>query len=240
MYKNIVILFILPWTILFSYPADNAKNKDRGHTVPEVKIERPDESRAFKWGSRIRYEITVSDEQDGDSRYGEINPNEVLLEITYVPDEKNDVDIEGLEEHKGLSIIRNSTCFSCHADKTSLVGPSFSDIADRYAPDHDTLERLGKQIRNGSSGQWSSIEMPPNEELTPEESVEVADYILKQGSRKDRWIYPGLDGVFRIIDKPENVEQGFYILTASYVNHGTEGEPGTRLRGEQSIILNIE
>lgn len=240
MYKNIVILFILPWTIFFNYPAGSEKYKTREQSAPEVKIERPDESRVFQWGSRVRYEITVSDEQDGNSRYGEINPNEVLLEITFVPDENNDVDIAGLKEHKGLSIIRKSTCFSCHADKTSLVGPSFSDIADRYDPDNDTLERLGKRIRNGSSGQWSSIEMPPNEALTKKESEAIADYILKQGSRKHRWIYPGLDGVFRIIDRPENVKQGIYMLNASYVNHGTEGEPGTRLRGEHSIMLIIE
>ncbi len=240
MYKNIIILFILPLTIFIGYPTGNEKNKGREQSAPEVKIERPDDNRVFQWGSRVRYEITVSDEKDGDSRYGEINPDEVLLEITYLPVENIDVDIANLEEHKGLSFIRKSTCFNCHADKTSLVGPSFSDIADRYEQDNGTLELLGKRIRNGSSGQWSSIEMPPNDALTREESEAIADYILKQGSRKYRWIYPGLEGVFRIIDKPENIEQGIYILTASYVNHGTEGETGTGLRGEHSIELKIE
>jgi cytochrome c len=255
MHKNIVILLILPLAIILDYQSGGEKLNGRKHTLPtefnqgetspEVKIEQPDGSRSFQWGSRVRYEIRVSDEQDGDSRYGEINPNEVLLEITYLPGkkdqlEKNKADISGSKEHKGLSIIRKSACFSCHADKTSLTGPSFSDIADRYTPDADILERLGKRIINGSTGQWGNFGMPPNEELTLEESVAIADYILKQGSRKDRRIYSGLEGVFQIIDKPENDEQGMYILTASYISHGTEGVPGTGLRGEHSVVLEIE
>lgn len=255
MHKNIVILLILPLAIILNYQSGGEKLNDREHTLPtefnqgqtppEVKIEQPDGSRSFHWDSRVRYEIRVSDEQDGDSRYDEINPNEVLLEITYLPGEKSQLekdkaDLAGSDEHQGLSIIRKSACFSCHADKTSLVGPSFSDIAGRYNPDTDILQRLGKRIINGSTGQWGNFGMPPNEELSLEESMAIADYILKQGSRKDRWIYSGLEGVFQIIDKPENDEQGMYILTASYVSHGTEGVSGTGLRGEHSIVLEIE
>lgn len=255
MYKYIVILLILPWVTLLSYLMDWERINDRkqilppelkqDQTPPEVTIEQPDESRSFPWGSRVRYEITVSDEQDGDSRYGEINSNEVVLEITYVPGEKSQLEkkragISGLEEHEGLSIIRKSACFNCHADKISLTGPSFSEIADRYNPDPVILERLGKRIINGSAGQWGSFGMPPNEELSREEGMLIADYILKQGSRGDRWIYPGLEGVFQIIDKPDHDERGIYVLTASYINHGTEGEPGTGLRGEDSIVLEIE
>lgn len=250
MLKNIAILLILPWSAILHYQTDWEKTNGRDRTLPPglkqnqtppvVKIEQPDKSRSFEWGSRVRYEISVSDEQDGDSRYGEINPGEVLLIITYLPIEKNKADTPGSEEHKGLSIIRKSACFSCHADKTSLTGPSFSDIADRYNPDTGILERLGKRIINGSSGQWGNFEMPPNEDISPEESVAIADYILEQGSRKDRWIYTGLEGVFQIIDKPENDEQGIYILTASYVNSGPDGEPGSGIRGEHSIVLEIE
>lgn len=256
MHKYIVILLILLWTTLLNYQLDWERINNREDTLstefnqdqtpPEVKIEQPDDSRSFHWGSRVRYEIRVSDEQDGDSRYGEINPYEVLLEITYLPGEKknqlekNKTDLAGSDEHQGLSIIRKSACFSCHADKTSLVGPSFSEIADRYNPDIDILEHLGKRIINGSSGQWGNFGMPPNEELSLEESVAIADYILKQGSRNDRWIYSGLEGVFQVIDKPENDEQGIYILTASYVNHGIKDEPDTGLRGDHSIVFEIE
>lgn len=255
MAKHIVILLILPWATILSDQSGGEKITNREQTSPpglkqdppppEVRIEQPDASGSFQWGSSVRYEISVSDEQDGDSRYGEINPKEVLLEVTYVPVEKkqlekNKADRAGSENHEGLSIIQTSACFSCHADKTSLVGPSFSDIAERYNPDTGNVERLGNRIRNGSSGQWGDVGMPPNEDISRAESVAIADYILKQGSRKDRWIYPGLEGVFQIIDKPENAEQGSYILSASYTRHSTDDSAERRLRGNHTIVLGIQ
>lgn len=214
-------------------------------STPEVKIILPDENSIFQWGARVRYEISVSDAVDGESRYGEINPDEVLLEIKYLPVKKDHVAIEKSgyrvsEEHTGLTLMRKSTCFSCHADKTSLVGPSFSAIADRYAPEPETLQQLGMHIVEGSSGVWGDFEMPPHENITFEEAEKIVRYILEQGERKNQWVYPGLEGIIQIIEKPEQYETGLYFLTASYINHTEGKESGAGIRGEHSIVLEIE
>ncbi len=88
-------------------------------------------------------------------------PSEVLLDVEYLPGTPGD----GLEpvrsaaraDEPGLAILRKSACLNCHADKTSLVGPSFSAIADKYGDSEETIARLGRHIRNGSSGSWGSL-----------------------------------------------------------------------------------
>lgn len=67
--------------------------------------------------------------------------------------------------------------------------------------------------------------MPSHPDFTPEEAAQIADYVLEQGGNKYRWVYPGLEGAFRIIEKPETDSQGVYILTASYTSRCTTAAP---------------
>ena len=214
-----------------------------GNTAPVVTIVQPDASRTWQWSAQFRYAITVTDKEDGDSAFGEIMPSEVLLDVEYLPGTPGD----GLEpvrsaaraDEPGLAILRKSACLNCHADKTSLVGPSFSAIADKYGDSEETIARLGRHIRNGSSGSWGSLPMPPHPNLSPQQTQDVARYIVEQGRRRHRWIYAGLEGVIRIIDRPDDDGVGFYRLTASYLDNGVAGGEGTSRRGEHSITLRL-
>jgi cytochrome c len=239
-----IIALILSFSFLLNSgtpPGDQQKDQSE----PEVSIDLPTESRNYSWGSQVRYSISVSDEIDGESRFGEINPNEVLLEVEYLNVKSNQInsarsEYETSDAHGGLTLIRKSDCFSCHADKVTLVGPSFSDMSDRYEPDSPTLQMLGKHIIEGSSGDWGDLPMPPHDSISMEEAMEMADYILKQGNRENRWIYSGLEGIFRVIEKPDSVDSGIYRLTASYINSGTESVPDSGIRGEHTIFIKIE
>lgn len=215
------------------------------NTPPIVTIVSPQENDIYSWNDPVRYVITVSDAEDGASKYGEITPNEVLLEIEYRSAASSHSDSlfsssAYTEEIAGLSGIRKSTCFNCHADKTTLVGPSFSQIAGRYERNQATVEQLARHISEGSSGIWGELVMPPHSQFTLEETKEMAAYILTQGSDPERWVYPGLEGVFRIREKPGEVESGLYILTASYLDNGAGGVPGSALRGETSIVIRVD
>ncbi len=52
--------------------------------APIVKILSPKNNSSYSSNSAIPYEISVSDKEDGESKYQEINPKEVFLEIKYV------------------------------------------------------------------------------------------------------------------------------------------------------------
>lgn len=208
---------------------------------PVVTIAQPDPSRPFGWGGQFRYAITVSDREDGESAFGEIRSHEVLLEVEYLPASDRDETpaSSGRDEPAGLALLQKSTCFTCHADKTSLVGPSFAAIAAKYADDREAIDRLERHVREGSSGTWGTLPMPPHSHFSPSEATAVVRYVLDQGRQRHRWVYPGLEGVVRIIDRPDGAAAGRYRLTASYLDNGLAGVPGTAKRGGHSITLDI-
>jgi cytochrome c len=188
------------------------------------------------WNTQVRYMISVSDPKDGDSRFGEIDARASLMEIEYFPagDEREGKEaIKTKEEHKGLSLMARSTCFGCHADKTRLAGPSFAEIAQRYKNNAATVKELGSHILSGSTGIWGNQMMPAHPDLTLEQAAQIAEYILIQGGNKNRWIYSGLEGTFRTVEKTKNSEQGIYVLTASYTST-------SNIRGEQSLLFKIK
>lgn len=197
----------------------------------------------LQWGSQFRYAITVSDREDGASAFGEITSHEILLEVEYRPSAGSDgisPVAPRADDPAGLAVIRKSTCFTCHADKTSLVGPSFSAIAEKYGGDAETLARLGRHIRSGSSGNWGALAMPPHSHLSEGDALAAARYIVEQGSQRHRWVHVGPEGIVRIIDKPSDADTGTYTLTASYLDNGIGGAPDTRKRGEHSMTFVIK
>jgi cytochrome c551/c552 len=211
-----------------------ASQKD---SVPKVELVLLGEKNPYSWDSQIRYAIKVSDENDGDSRYGEINGNAVLLEIEYLPMADEEIfktrKKVSEKEHEGLTLMKSSSCFACHADKTQLTGPSFSKITKKYEKTSANIKSLAGKITKGSSGVWGSSIMPANPDFTEKEAEGIADYILTQGGKKNNWILPGLEGVFQIIKKPNNSAKGVYILTASYKSK-------SGVIGWDSVILDIE
>lgn len=226
-----------PATAFFDRQA--AGTTPSSNTAPTVRIVRPDDSRPLRWGGQFRYAITVADKEDGDSAFGEIAAPGVLLEVAYGPAGVN-ASPDSPAEPPGLTVLRQSACLNCHADKTSLVGPSFAAIAEKYEDNAETIARLGRHIQTGSSGNWGSLPMPPHAHLSERETQDIARFILDQGRNRHRWLYSGFEGVIRIIDKPDGVESGLYTLTASYLDKGIEDAADTRKRGEHSIVLRIE
>lgn len=208
-----------------------------GNSPPVVRITRPADTQVLQWGAPFRYAITVSDREDGESASGEIPPHQIVLEVEYRRPAELDARSRRADEPAGLKVMRTSTCFTCHADKISLVGPSFSAIAERYGNDLETLRRLAGHIRSGSSGLWGSLAMPPHSHLSEDEAMAAARFIVTQGSQRNRWVYAGVEGVIRIVDKPADGTAGTYTLTASYLDNGIGGVPDTRRRGEHSVTF---
>ncbi len=223
--------------------AFTSKKKSVDNNPPKVSITTPGNNGKFNWNSIIRYRISVSDKEDGSSEYNEITANEVLLEVLYLPDsskaekylsEKARMDTE----HPGLSLIKNSGCFNCHAAKNKLIGPSFDLIAKQYPYNPGTIEMLTRKVINGSSGVWGDTPMPANPTLKTEQARQIISWTLKNNLNPNLIYFPGMEGTFRTKEKPANdAGKGVYILTASYTDHGVKGSPQVRKYGKYSILL---
>ena len=79
--------------------------------------------------------------------------------------------------------MQKSDCLSCHAQNQKIIGPSFRDIATKYQKDPNALSKLIKAVKNGSSGQWGAIPMPPHPTLSEDEIKKIITGILSLGGQ---------------------------------------------------------
>jgi cytochrome c len=53
-------------------------------------------------------------------------------------------------------------CQACHVIDRKLIGPAYKEVAAKYAGDSAALAKLEQKVKNGGSGVWGAIPMPPN------------------------------------------------------------------------------
>jgi len=75
------------------------------------------------------------------------------------------------------ALATSKNCLACHAIDRKLVGPSYQDVAARYAGQKDAVSRLAEKIQKGGAGSWGPVPMPANP-VTPEEAKTLATWVL--------------------------------------------------------------
>ena len=70
------------------------------------------------------------------------------------------------------------SCLACHAAATKLVGPAYKDVAAKYKDDKGAVDTLVKSIRNGGSGRWGDLAMPPQPQVPEADAKKLAEWIL--------------------------------------------------------------
>ncbi|NAZ23025.1 MAG: c-type cytochrome [Thermocrinis sp.] len=68
-------------------------------------------------------------------------------------------------------------CFACHDVNAKKVGPSYKDVANKYAGKADAVNYLADKIKKGGAGVWGNVPMPP-QNVTDEEAKKLAEWIL--------------------------------------------------------------
>src|SRR5690554_7899067 len=75
-------------------------------------------------------------------------------------------------------ILTKNACLACHAVENKLIGPSYRDVAGKYADEAGAAETLAQHIKQGSSGIWGPIPMPPNAAISDDDLAKVVDWVL--------------------------------------------------------------
>jgi cytochrome c551/c552 len=76
------------------------------------------------------------------------------------------------------ALFKNENCSACHAPSAKLVGPSIADIATKYKGQSGAQEKLMAKVKNGGSGVWGAIPMPPQAQLSDEDRAALVRWIL--------------------------------------------------------------
>jgi sulfite dehydrogenase len=69
-------------------------------------------------------------------------------------------------------------CTLCHGLDKKIVGPALKDIAAKYRNDPAAQARITEQVRQGGSGKWGPMLMPPFPTVAEEEIKILSDWIL--------------------------------------------------------------
>jgi len=66
----------------------------------------------------------------------------------------------------------------CHALERKMVGPSYKDVAKKYATDSSAADKLAHKIQQGGAGVWGPVPMPSNPQVNEKEAKTLASWIL--------------------------------------------------------------
>jgi cytochrome c len=215
-----------------------------GNEPPKLDFDMAGSNKTFYFpGSKIKYNVQVTDREDGSLAKGTISPDQVALNIDYLQEGYDKIAIaQGHQYSSGNArfatarkILDKTDCASCHKSNEKSIGPSYRDVAVRYKGQAEAVNILSQRVINGSSGVWGSVAMAAHPALAQEEANELIRYIL---SFDDEQLHPAplpLSGEYTTKVPPGDKGVGSYILRAAYRDQGANGLPG--IESEQIFVL---
>jgi|GEM_PF-2069655 len=81
--------------------------------------------------------------------------------------------------HPGSKLIASTTCLACHTTTQKSIGPTYKEVAKKYAKDPQAVPRLAEKILKGGTGVWGQQPMPPRPQHNIEETQQMVEAILK-------------------------------------------------------------
>lgn len=83
-----------------------------------------------------------------------------------------------LPAHANLALAQKSACTACHAVDKKIVGPSYQDVAKKYAGQKDAEAVVAASIKAGGAGKWGPVPMPAQPALSDADAKTLTTWIL--------------------------------------------------------------
>ena len=85
-----------------------------------------------------------------------------------------------LNAQSGQAMMQKDGCAACHAIDKKIVGPAYQEVAAKYSGDKSAAAKLEQKVKNGGSGVWGSVPMPPNAQVPDADIKALVTWILTQ------------------------------------------------------------
>ena len=79
-----------------------------------------------------------------------------------------------------LALATSKNCMACHAVDKKLVGPSYKEVAAKYAGQADAADKLAAKVLKGGAGVWGPVPMPANPQVSADDAKKLVAWILTQ------------------------------------------------------------
>ncbi len=213
-----------------------------GNEPPQVHIDLAGGNRSFFFpGVPIHYSVRVRDHEDGSLADGQIDAAQVAVTADYLREGFDQVAMAqghrsadaAVAQAAGRALVEAGTCLSCHRLDAPSIGPSYRDVARKYDGDPTAAEHLVAKIREGGSGVWGEVMMPPHPQLSEQEVQQMVDYILSLAHAQPATPSLPVEGTYTPPEHP--TPQGLVVLRAAYTDRGASGLPGAT--AEETLVL---
>jgi cytochrome c len=84
----------------------------------------------------------------------------------------------GAQAQDAMKLAQDKSCLACHQLDKKLVGPAYKDVAKKYAGNKTAEAMLVKKVREGGSGVWGQVPMPPNTGVNEKEAQILVKWVL--------------------------------------------------------------
>jgi len=200
-----------------------------GNSPPVITALAPASHALFTPGQKISYAFRITDAEEGssDEKPADFDARTLVTAQWIGRDGKK------IEADPGLSLMKQSDCFNCHAIDEKLVGPTLMDISTRYRDQKGAQLIATERVIKGSAGVWSEIPMLPHSQHSMDEAHLMVSWIFSLDPKKPfTAMKRGLKGE---ITAPSDPNIGSGLIEATFTDLGKA--PANPLSSFQTITL---
>ncbi len=75
-------------------------------------------------------------------------------------------------------LAKKKNCMACHLVDQKVIGPSYKDVALKYAGQSDAVAKLSQKVIKGGAGVWDPVPMPANPQVSEAEAKQLVQWIM--------------------------------------------------------------
>ncbi|OJW54703.1 MAG: hypothetical protein BGO55_15105 [Sphingobacteriales bacterium 50-39] len=192
-----------------------------GNSIPLVNVEVKGNHSFYFEGHPVQYVVHVTDS----AAISEVwDPRRLVVSADYAEGSDKAASPQGHQvlsaAIEGKNMMLSLDCKTCHKVADKSIGPSFTDVAKRYAKDPEMVSKLTQKIIKGGSGNWGEVAMAAHPTLKEDDIRQIIGWIKTlAGTEKTTPSLPASGSVDPTMHHPEK-DNGVLTITASYTNKG--------------------
>ena len=190
-----------------------------GNAQPKLSIVLKGNKTFYFPGKPIDYQIMVTDLGSTVNRSKIYVANNYTKGIDMAGASLGHLEVPDAQVGEGLML--KSDCAACHGVNSVSVGPSFTDVSNKYQKEPNAINYLATKILKGSSGVWGEIAMPAHATMPEGDAKKIAQYVLSLSSKASA--RPTLPAQGTIIPEASSDGNTTFVINSSYTDGGSAG-----------------
>lgn len=191
-----------------------------GNEEPEIEISVAGNSSFYFGQESFDYTVAVKDKEDGTIGNG-INAEDVIVNVNYLEGYDKTMIAQGHQQNLSFStgkrMIESNDCAACHSVAAKSIGPSYTDISNKYKKNNANITLLANKIINGGGGVWGEQAMAAHPDLKEDDAKTIVEYILSINDEKIKSL--PTTGTY-LAQAHKDKKEGAYLIQATYTDKG--------------------